>query len=319
MEGKRWLGAGDILHEQHQTHSPSNGAALLLTNRQIHNETRSRLNSKSVGTLYKLDISLLNECDLFPTWISVPCLTTRVHALQVDIRLFGSIIPSAKANSLLGCGGRRGFHWSFYDLLIRFLRYGPVGEKKIKKDDQLAGSAGDISRRANAKRACLDRYFEDRHITIDVLTLDFQSWETALPFPPEDLSYWCWYMLHTEGHFAQDDPGAKPETYRVPPEWVAYYLQMELESILRMGYHTESYEKMLYERIGSIRIITPKGTTEINLGSRLAKVTFGWMSASCPLRIPALKAWKKKTMARRHELGLPVVWPKESEAEALET
>lgn len=42
-------------------------------------------------TTYMLGISLLNEFEVFPTWLSIPRLTDRLTTLHVDVRLFGHI------------------------------------------------------------------------------------------------------------------------------------------------------------------------------------------------------------------------------------
>ncbi|KGO67738.1 hypothetical protein PITC_000760 [Penicillium italicum] len=97
-------------HEQRNTHSPSNSLSLLLASSQISIEAQSTLDQMKEIT-YILDISVLNELDLFSTWISVPRLTTYLSTLHLDIRPFGRIITSKEGQAQMGSGGRRGIHW----------------------------------------------------------------------------------------------------------------------------------------------------------------------------------------------------------------
>lgn len=312
-----WRSKTTIYHEHRTTHCPSNCLSLLLTSRQIHDETRAVLDRKKCP--FVLDISVLNDYDLFPTWISIPCLTNRVRVLDVDVRLFGSIIPSKIARRLVGDGGRLGFHWSFYALLERFLYYGPVGEKKVNDDAELDedGIPDYIkSIMLRSKRPNL----HDQDITVEVLTLNFRSAEAVLPSPPANVGYDAWCRQHMAFHLLfqrRNDPG-ELEKYRTRPEWVAEYLLSEIENLLSMGYHHAAYGKILYERVGTIRIFSPEGVTEIDLASRLAQLqftdpqyTFGHVR--CEDRLPTFWKWKKQTLAHRQNLGFPVVWPNDPE------
>jgi hypothetical protein len=55
-------------HEKRDTHSPSNSLSLLLTSRQVSVDTQSTLD-RMKKTTYILDLSILNEQDMFSTWI----------------------------------------------------------------------------------------------------------------------------------------------------------------------------------------------------------------------------------------------------------
>lgn len=312
MDYMPWRSRTKIYHEQRTTHCPSNCLPLLLTSRQIYHETRSVLNRKKFT--YILDISVLNDYDLFPTWTSIPYLTNRVHALYVDVRFFGSIILSDMAKRLVGFGGHLGFRWSFYALLERFLRYGPVDEKKVKHNPGLWGNVISIFRRKNPN-------FHDRDITVELLTLDFRSSEPVLPFPQDNIGYDAWQRQHFVPGLIFDEshgPG-EVEKYRTRPEWPAKYLLSEIHALLSMSYHHASYGKILYERVGTIRILSPEGVAEVDLASRLAELRFTNQQDTTgrvwpeDRRLPAFWEWKKQTLARRHELGFPVVWPRDPE------
>ncbi|KAJ5819031.1 hypothetical protein N7474_004622 [Penicillium riverlandense] len=258
IDYQAWRSKAKIYHEQRSSHCPSNCLPLLLANRQIHDETQSVLNRKKFT--YVLDISVLNDYDVFPTWVSVPFLTNRIYALAADVRLFG--IPSSE--------------------------------------------------------------FEDRDITVEILTLDFQSAESVLPFPPDSIHYYAWQNQHFASDliFDESDSPNELEKYRTRPEWPARYFLSEIYNLLAMSYHTASYGKILFERIGTILIIWFESLTEIDLASRLAALhftnpqdTFGdvWPED----RLSTFWKWKKQTLTRREELGFPVVWPDDRELKDL--
>ncbi|KAJ5356890.1 hypothetical protein N7517_011499 [Penicillium concentricum] len=189
-------------HEQRDTHSPSNSLPLLLASRQVSMETQSILN-RMRKTTYVLDISVLNDLDLFSTWISVPRLTTRLSTLHVDIRLFGRIITTKEACDQIGCGGRYGFHWSFYALLERFLRYGPVGAKKGRTSDY-----GNPS-------------YKNRHISVENLILDFRSAETELPYPSHEKRHTTLGNPILDFHAAERERLNPPVTWDTSTGWIS--------------------------------------------------------------------------------------------------
>ncbi|KGO39283.1 hypothetical protein PEX2_030210 [Penicillium expansum] len=287
-------------HEKRDTHSQSNSLSLLLTSRQISIETQSTL-CRMQKTTYVLDISVLNELDLFSTWISVPQLTTRLSTLHVDIRLFGRIITSAEGRDQMGCGGRLGFHWLFYGLLERFLRYGPVGAKKGPCDIDSFG----------------DTCYKNRKISVENLILDFHSAETELPYPPDDLGFKEWTNKHWGERWPIDEPEQEDKSlaYKTRPEWLLEYLKDSLEDVTAMGYHTSQYGAFIYKRIGTISMLVDgKLETTFDLAGRLAGFhfdrpgdTMGHLSSE--IRLAEFWKWKKATLLKREALGFPVVWP----------
>lgn len=290
-----------IYHEQRPTHTQSNSGSLLLTNRQISSITRTVLVRVKL-TDYVLDISMLNDVELYPTWVYVPRLTNRVSTLTVDVRLFGHVITKEDAESLGGDGGRLGIHWSFYALLERFLRYGPVGEKRGKEPQRYR--SGDI--RENAE-------YDDRDVVVDTLVLNFESAEPVLSFPPDGVGYEQWSGWLRAPHWTRSTVELSDYTSR--PEWCAADLVREIKDIVGMSYHTALYGMILYEQIGRIQIrVNGELTEEIDLAEELAEMrftdagqTFGYMSTEN--RMAAFCEWKTWTLNKRQRLGLPVVCP----------
>lgn len=307
IDYRAWRSRTSIYHEQRGQHCPSNALPLLLTNRQISAETQAILDieRQKSNLRYRLDISVLNDFDLFVTWLSVPWISNRLDSLVVDIRLFGHILSKSTAKTLSGDGGRLGFHWSFYAVLERFLRYGPVDEKKMKtlKDP---------------KKYRRNPTFEDRDMTVKQLTLHIDSAEDTLPFPPDDIDYSQW-STRQHGIDRFRNPSATTDKlikYRTRPEWLAKYLLGQIGGLLCMSYHTAAYGKILYERIGALRVVVDgEDFGRADIAGELAGLsfddeadTFGdvWPREN---RLPTFWAWKKETLARRQELGFPVVWP----------
>ncbi|KAJ5156451.1 hypothetical protein N7492_009254 [Penicillium capsulatum] len=311
IDYRAWRSRAKILNENRNQHCPSNVASLLRTNRQLSAETQAILDIERQKSKlrYALDISVLHDYTLFVTWLSVPWISNRVDSLVANIRLFGHILPQEIAKTLSGDGGRLGFHWSFYAVLERFLRYGPVDGKKT----QTKGDSKKSFYRRNPT-------FEDRDMTVKELTLNIDSAEDSLEFPPDEIDYRRWSTRHHGIERFRHPQAASDELikYRTRPEWLAKYLLGEIRGLLYMGYHTASYGKILYESIGTLRVVAGgEEIATVDLASELASLSFNdpgdtfgdvWPREN---RIPAFWEWKKQTLERRQQLGFPVVWPKD--------
>ncbi|BDD63676.1 hypothetical protein MAP00_008544 [Monascus purpureus] len=84
-------------------------------------------------------------------------------------------------------------HWSFYALLARFARYGPVDEKK--------GTRWNLS---------------------------FRSAESELPFPPDSVDYPRWLARHIHRDSGYKGDPLELEKYTARPEWLAKFLLSEI-------------------------------------------------------------------------------------------
>ncbi|KAJ5515901.1 hypothetical protein N7527_007461 [Penicillium freii] len=189
---------GDLYsyHEKRDIHSPSNTLPLLLTSRQASVKTQWTLN-RIQKTAYVLDVSVLNEGDMFSTWVSVPQLTTHLSTLHMDMRLFGRMATSNELRPQGSHPDLNHFNCNFYAILDRFLPYGPVNEKK--------GGSGTP--------------YEDRVITVENFVIDFRSAERNLPFPPRDMGYRDW-LTHIANTWHGDQRVDKAP--KVPPDTVDY-------------------------------------------------------------------------------------------------
>jgi hypothetical protein len=226
----------------------------------------------------------------------------RINVLKVDIRLLGHIISPESARRQTMRDISVGFHWSFYRLLERFLRYGPVcdlGAPEVQSDDTIFSS---ISFPETYPKAT----FEDRDITVQTLLIDVTSAATEFQFPPDDPdNIWNlrWFHQHKgEIYYGLDG-------YATRPEWVAGKLARELSQILQMTNQEAQHGKIIYERVRRIHILVNGGVRwEFDLSKKLREMhfenpgeTFGNLETRD--RIGLLRGWKDDTIQRWQSLG----------------
>ncbi|PVH89960.1 hypothetical protein DL98DRAFT_508184 [Cadophora sp. DSE1049] len=104
-----------------------NSRSLLYLNHQIHSETKDAIARMmaSNGLKYLLDCIIENEWVLYPTWLSVPVVSSRVDIVETQIRACGDWLEDKKSGWRSGCGGYHHIIWSLLELLQRFLVRGP--------------------------------------------------------------------------------------------------------------------------------------------------------------------------------------------------
>jgi hypothetical protein len=107
---------------------------LLLVNRQIHNETLVAVHQTPPS--FELDIMIVNENKLFPTWIYVPPFKQNVENLYITIRTFGSSRYETNGFSDTAEGHVGDTIMRFYSVLERFAFFGagdqPMTETRAK-------------------------------------------------------------------------------------------------------------------------------------------------------------------------------------------
>src|SRR5689334_308551 len=104
----------------------------LLVSKQLRTETRTAISNLPTRHSYTMDVMIVNETQLWPTWLSLPQLTRNVDKVHVTFRTV-SVPRRPKLNYTGFRGGDGGpplITWCFYDLLIRFLEVGPVGKRQ---------------------------------------------------------------------------------------------------------------------------------------------------------------------------------------------
>lgn len=104
----------------------STGTSLQLTCRQVHDEVQEAISrlKRSKSLPYRLDLMMLDETMLYPTWLAFPALVDEIPRLEVGFRLFGDV--EGKQSAMKGgCGGPPLLIWSLFKLMERFLLRGP--------------------------------------------------------------------------------------------------------------------------------------------------------------------------------------------------
>ena len=264
---------------------------LLLVNRQLYAETRAALQRLPEGHSYLLDVMLVDEAELWPTWLSVPVLVDRVDSVLAKFRIFGN--QQNDYHSVLDPGDASPLQlvWCFYCLLERFLRRGPVGQRRMR--------------------------LADRNITIKTLTLDFLSPSDSTMRLRSTNEYRQWLKSRSKlrGLWEQPDGNNSVVPSDMHPEWLMDFVSDYICMLLGMDYHMELYGKILYERVGVIRVcVDGKLETEYNLAEMLAKLRFdrheNTSGYACPYEsVHYLREWKKKALNKRREAGLPAPDP----------
>ena len=127
-----WFGDNGVKYLVQMGSYRPNSAALLLTNHQLHDEVEYLLQKASVQ--YVLDVMLINERELWPTWTSIPILATQIDTVEVNFRIISQGQKGWSGFSS-GSGGTPRIMWSFYSLLERFLKVGSSGFTERKSID----------------------------------------------------------------------------------------------------------------------------------------------------------------------------------------
>lgn len=113
-------------------------SALLLANHQIHAEFTAVIErQKRLGKLcYKLDCMIVDQELIYPTWLSVSALSSRLNRVEVDIRIVGTGDKSKRSKWHHGHEGPSPLVWSLFALINRFLTRGPDFLAPISPQEQ---------------------------------------------------------------------------------------------------------------------------------------------------------------------------------------
>ena len=298
LERRSWSYASQYIKYEGQGSNgayTTNSLSLLLANHQLSSETQDVLERLSTTYSYGLDVMLVDEKELWPTWVSVPALSTQVDSVVATFRIFGTWGGEGRFAFGIGCGPPE-IVWCFYSLMERFLTCGPVGERKLPSPD--------------------------RKITVKFLILNILTPLGLEPVATDDLqTYGQWYRSRIDRYRVSDDVeddaagAARAAGTNIPmqPAWLANFLHGYICDLLDMGYHTASAGAIMYERIGTIRIcVDGELRHEYGLGEYLARLrftdagqTFGNVYPR-ENRLPFFWQWKKKALKMRKEAGLPI-------------
>ncbi|KAJ5431395.1 hypothetical protein N7445_009127 [Penicillium cf. griseofulvum] len=148
---------------------------------------------------------------------------------------------------------------------------------------------------------------EKRDMSVENLILNFQSVETELPYPPDDMDYLAWVHIHNglvdKSNSATLKIAAEIDeafAYKTRPGWLLHYFADWLEDIT-MNYELY-YGKRIYKKIGTIAMLVDgRLETTIDLADKLAKLYLEPFVDTAG-RLNPLESqleWKKATLLRR--------------------
>lgn len=282
IDGREIKATGHIFYKKIQ--NPA--LPVLLVSKQLQAEMEGVLNRKrSQKANYALDIMYVKSCGLWPTWLSVPILTTNIDTLHATFRLFkqpdnvpkGMLYPNMWRG---GDGGPPSGVWIFYRMFTGFLEQ-QIGPWPCRIE-------------GDAEKITVQR------LIIDVLT---PVEPNILPLAPTTRRPGLDYM----GRFSQRAENTPPSAAHI----FANFIQREIGGLLCMGYYTTGYGNILHERFGSIEIQV-NGTRHhmwdlSDLFSRLPLSDDQWGTFSARERKASYRQWKLDTAEKRQRAGFRVV------------
>ncbi|KAK5163888.1 uncharacterized protein LTR77_010282 [Saxophila tyrrhenica] len=274
----RSFGPRHVRYERTETRA--NASGLLLACRQTHKQTKDAL----------AHVMVINETELWPTWLHVPSVAKRISEVKVNFRVYDAEEDDEAHCVVREGGGHESLEWCFWFLLECFLRCGPANPPVASHDEP---------------------YRSDSISCIEDVSIEFSTGT-----PPSKQS------ASEEDEIQQKLVGA----YRKRRNKIADHIIHKTYELMSMGYHESEYGKLLYERIGDMRAGGEgRDTWGFQLGEWLGEMhprpdrgqiddtttTFGHLPADCRLR--SAWNWKHSTVQRRISLGLhipdPFAWP----------
>ncbi|KAF3389747.1 hypothetical protein DPV78_011710 [Talaromyces pinophilus] len=207
-------------------------ASLLLLNHQLNAETLSLVRRKHPSTTqYVLDVAVVNDLELWPTWISVPLLAREVGEVYVSIRTITTqrLGWKGKTNKWLGGDGVPPLSWAFGSMLQLFLCYGPLMDVVDHSTQQ---------EESNRKMTL-------RRLVLDVRSPSPTEISAIAPYNPEQ------FLPINISHLRKLRRNATDINYVMHP---GLLLEL-LTRIINRALNSPSYSRLLYERIGTIEIM----------------------------------------------------------------
>ena len=227
----------------------SNSFALLSSCKLLAELTESVISDlwRQDRIVFSVDVLIVGEHELWPTWLCVPVAAASIDCLKVTIRiadghraetfdrLFGTEkVTCYRASGLfVGNGGPPLFLWAFHYLLQSFLQRG-------------------ISLDVSQSTFIWEDAHNDRQLTVRLLHIDISTLEGAV-LPPPEVANHDW--LNARPRRAQECKAGAPELvwnlwqYCMRPTWLANFLSMGLHAMA-----DESYGTLLVGRVGKIEI-----------------------------------------------------------------
>jgi len=288
---RSWSTGGLVRHHADSSTVKPNASGILLANLQLRTETLKL----ALGSLnYSLDMFLLNEEKLLPTWTCVPLLSQQTESVTATLR-YNGYSSGPRSGFRGGNGGPPRIVWAFYILLERFVKVGPVGPMTVE-----------VFHNEEAVRKAVDHNISVKTLRVDVRTPDKLPRGCKMnPWPPTAESLQRRRRVRNCG--AHTNP---EEHWMMHPEEVLDFLQSYMDALLSMNYHTAAFGALFYERVGTIEIkLDGKMRREWNLAQMLADFPReGSYQSFQNGRQAHFPTWKQQALDKRQSNGLPVIW-----------
>lgn len=278
LKSPRLRAWGDInTIKYHADNNIASSVALFLVCRQLHAETMSNLRIIPAKSSYHLDIILLDEIILLPTWLRVPVLTTSVDKVNVTFRIAGSYVKDEIHKSFGfyvgfqgGDGAGPAMSWNIYSILERFFKVGPTG-----------------------KRHDAD---EHKHVTIKTLDINIETPENVDPSR---------FKAPQSGNHLRRQNNEDVQDPVLDPTYLANFIGGNIQWMIYMGESAEGYGKIFHEHLDQI-IVRKDGEEVANWD--IAEI-FRDLTAKKWYRHESetIEQWKARTAEKRRERGLRVL------------
>ena len=250
------------------------GSPLLSVNAQLHRETLDALYRYVNKHVYLVDVVILNEVEVIPTWLHVPQLTNRVDRFHATVRISGSYDPDLYSN-LEETHRYKGFsamsraapamHWVLFSVLERFLLVGPVPKWHAQRD---------------------------REVSIKTFIIDVCT--------PPSISPGRFGAPQSADTF---DQSFNPN-HVLSPTYLYEFIKANVRWLLDMGQHSSEFGAILYEHIGRVTMAfdgLEKHT--FDLAEELKRLRFRDGFSGNELEF---QKWREGAKLKRCRLGLPI-------------
>ncbi|KAH7100422.1 hypothetical protein BKA62DRAFT_706244 [Auriculariales sp. MPI-PUGE-AT-0066] len=273
-----------------------NSIGVLSTCRTLSDATRSVISflESTNRIVFKMDVLVIGERELWPTWTCVPAIVTCVNRLEMSVRvadcykeyiLFGHYFfdaePYVPQGSLCPSDSRNGtppLMQAFYYLANALIRRGTSLDLDNVPQTHVPWPSDYPLAHRSLRR--------DRGIYVQTMEVGTSALESIELAPEDTLEDWL-EARPSDSLLAADDAPIDDRTQRlrdlaIRPEWLARFIAMDVDSTLKDPAHGS----LLYERLGTMRILVEgRLCTQIDVGERFAQLRerFGIGRGACHL------------------------------------
>ncbi|KZW01809.1 hypothetical protein EXIGLDRAFT_829740 [Exidia glandulosa HHB12029] len=261
-----------------------NAAGLVCASHQLASETRAVANRLKL--VYKLDLLLVHETWLWPTWTCLPLPADRIEHMHVTIRLLARPPAQHKVGLLSSYRGPPALMWALYFLL----------ESGLTRGFAFRDQPGRPSRPICVQNLTLD--FVERGYKFDPIQI--RAFITRDPTARVDHAYDAWVLN-------QYRPRPLPTAEPMRIHWFARIVRPYIDLVVRDPWNYK-WSAVVHQRVGSV-VIAICGQTMYTLDVADVLATLRAKHHFTDVLegfLPMLRAYMVETLALRAKRGLPV-------------